>query len=164
MEEQELYREETGAYPENVYGRKLKNVQERNRRINREKTEKCTQDNTQRENRRMCRKETGEFTGRKQEHIKGRNRMVYREATGRKQENLQEIIQGGNSRYNGSHMKHVDTIGHVAAAPGPLACPCRGPIAFPSCSAREISWRTIFGHPPSPPSILYMDLTESVLT
>ena len=70
MEEQELYREETGAYPGNVYGRKLKNVQEGNMRINREKTENV--------HRIIHREKTGEFTGRKQEHIKGKNRMVYR--------------------------------------------------------------------------------------
>jgi len=27
---------------------------------------------------------------------------------------------------HGSHMYHIDMIGHVAAAPGPLACPSRG--------------------------------------
>ena len=24
------------------------------------------------------------------------------------------------------HIKHIDKVGHVAAAPGPLACPSRG--------------------------------------
>ena len=29
---------------------------------------------------------------------------------------------------NGSHMQHMDKIGHVAAAPGPLACPSRSAL------------------------------------
>ena len=48
---------------------------------------------------------------------------------------------------HGSHLYHIDIIGHVAAALGPLACASRsarprhvaaalGPIAYPSRSAR----------------------------
>ena len=68
MEEQELYREETGAYPGNVYGRKLKNLQEGNRRINREITKNV--------HRIIHREKTGEYTRRKQENLQGGNRSI----------------------------------------------------------------------------------------
>ena len=51
---------------EECTGRKQENKQRNN--------EKCTQDNTQGENRRIYKKETGELTGRKQ----GENRRIYR--------------------------------------------------------------------------------------
>ena len=42
-------------------------------------------------------------------------------------------------------MLHLDIIGHVAAVPGPVACPSRGarPFACPSCSARSRNCRKL---------------------
>ena len=40
---------------------------------------------------------------------------------------------------HGSHMLHMEITGHVAVAPGPLACPSRGArppsLSKPQCSA-----------------------------
>ena len=42
---------------------------------------------------------------------------------------------------HGSHKYHINNIGHVAEAPGPLACPSRiaRPLACPDRSARPPS-------------------------